>query len=130
MTDFTTNHAFGSPAERKAEETPTMKKTLIALVAAATIAAGTVAVPDTANARCRFNCGLAIGAGAVLLGGALLAPRYRSYGVVEGYQPYDYVAVGGYPVDCPGGYWGRRPLFDRFGNQVGWSRPRFFCPAG
>ncbi|MEA3022087.1 MAG: hypothetical protein QOK01_939, partial [Alphaproteobacteria bacterium] len=24
--------------------------------------------------------------------------------------------------------WARRPLVDRWGNVVGYSRPRFFCP--
>jgi hypothetical protein len=33
-----------------------------------------------------------------------------------------------YPDGCPGGYWARRPLHDRWGNFVGWSRPRFICP--
>ena len=106
-----------------------MKKFLIALATTATVAAATVAVPNTADARCRaWPCGAAIGAGAVLLGGALLAPRYRPYAAVEGYEPYP-AYVSGYPVDCPGGYWARRPVYDRFGYQIGWSQPRFFCPA-
>jgi hypothetical protein len=107
-----------------------MNKILIALATAATVAAGTVAVPDTADARCRFNCGLAIGLGAAVIGGALLAPRYRSYGVVEGYDPYP-AYYAGPPVDCPGGYWARRcRATDGYGNCVSASKPRFFCPAG
>jgi hypothetical protein len=40
---------------------------------------------------------------------------------------YDgYYAAG--PVACPGGYWGRRARLDQWGNVVGYSRPRFFCP--
>jgi hypothetical protein len=34
------------------------------------------------------------------------------------------------PVGCPGGYWARRPVVDGYGNMVGYSRPRFFCPEG
>ena len=106
-----------------------MKKILLALATAATVAAATVAVPNTADARCGWRCGAWLGAGAVLLGGALLAPRYRPYAVVEdeGWAPYAY--AGGYPVDCPDGYWARRPVYDHFGNHIGWSQPRFFCPA-
>jgi hypothetical protein len=51
---------------------------------------------------------------------------YGGYAPVAGYEPYEY--NGGYPVACPGGYWARRPLVDRWGNVVGYSRPRFFCP--
>ena len=41
------------------------------------------------------------------------------------------VAAGVAPAyGCPGGYWARRPLRDPYGNVVGWSRPRFFCPQG
>ena len=105
-----------------------MKKILLALATAATVAAATVAVPSTADARCGWRCGAWIGAGAAILGGALLAPRYRPYAVVDGYEPYP-AYYGGYPVDCPDGYWARRPVYDGFGNQIGWSQPRFFCPA-
>jgi hypothetical protein len=130
MTDLTTNHAIGAPADRDSEETPTMKKTLIALAAATTIVAATIAMPDTADARCRFNCGLAIGVGAAVLGAAILAPRYQPYAVVQGWDPYP-VYVAAPPVDCPGGYWARRCLAaDAFGNCVRASRPRFFCPGG
>jgi hypothetical protein len=133
MTDLTTNHAIGAPADRDSEETPTMKKTLIALAAATAIAAATVAVPDTANARHRgWHTGATV-AGAII-GGAIiagaLAPRYRPYTVVEGYDPYPaYYAAP--PVDCPGGYWARQcRATDAWGNCVRASKPRFFCPAG
>ena len=112
-----------------------MKKALIAFAAAATIAVGRLSAPTTADARCR---GCAVGAGVIgglaagaIIGGAIAnsgpgpAP-YSGYAPVAGYEAYEY--NGGYPVACPGGYWARRPLVDRWGNVVGYSRPRFFCP--
>ena len=59
------------------------------------------------------------------------SPAYaypRTYYPVAGYEPYAYGAAPAY--GCPGGYWARRPVRDPYGNVVGWSRPRFFCPAG
>jgi hypothetical protein len=51
-----------------------------------------------------------------------------AYAVQPGYAAYPGYAVAG-PVACPGGYWARRPVaFDVYGNPIGWSRPRFFCP--
>jgi len=48
--------------------------------------------------------------------------------VQPGYAAYPAYAVAA-PVGCPGGYWARRPVaFDAYGNPIGWSRPRFFCP--
>ncbi|MBV8790919.1 MAG: hypothetical protein JO205_03450 [Pseudolabrys sp.] len=104
-----------------------MKKALIAFAAAATIVAGAVTTStQPAQARC---IGCAVGAG--IVGGAILGaaiansgPRYApapGYVVYEGYG-------APYPVSCPGGYWSRRPLYDAYGNRVGWSRPRFICP--
>ena len=108
-----------------------MKKMLLALATTAVLAVATLA-PTTADARCR-GCLI----GGALLGGALLGaaiasqPAYaypRSYYPVAGYEPYPvYRAAPAY--GCPGGYWARRPLRDPYGNVVGWSRPRFFCPA-
>jgi hypothetical protein len=111
-----------------------MKKTLTALAAAAVVALASTAAPSTANAQCR---GCAVGAGIIggiaagaIIGGAIAnsRPAYGPgyYAPVAGYEPYEY--NGGYPVACPGGYWARRPLVDRWGNVVGYSRPRFFCP--
>ena len=44
-----------------------------------------------------------------------------------------YAAYPGYyagaPVGCPGGYWARVPVYDGYGNVVGWrGRPRYLCP--
>ena len=112
-----------------------MKKALLALAAASSIAVVTVAVPTTADARCRTGCAVGIGVGAFALGavaaGAAAGPppgyAYGGYAPVGGYVAYrDY--YGPVPVGCPGGYWARRPVIDQWGNQIGWSRPRFFCP--
>ena len=114
-----------------------MNKTLTALAAAAAVAL-TAVVPTTADAGCR-GCGVGAGiigglAAGAIIGGAIAnsgpaygAPGYYGgYAPVAGYEAYEY--RGAYPVGCPGGYWARRPLVDRWGNVVGYSRPRFFCP--
>ena len=110
-----------------------MKKMLLAVAASAVLAAATFA-PTTADARGR-GVGLGIAGGLVagaLIGGAIASgPAYaypQAYYPVAGYEPYAYGAAPAY--GCPGGYWARRPLRDPYGNVVGWSRPRFFCPAG
>ena len=111
-----------------------MKHTIIALAAVATLAA---ALPSSAQARCH-GCGVAAGVVGGLAAGAIIGsaiagagPAYaypRAYYPVAGYEPYAYGVAPAY--GCPGGYWARRPLRDPYGNVVGWSRPRFFCPAG
>jgi len=121
-----------------------MKSLTVALVAAGSLALAAVAVPHDAYAGSRGGAVAAgiiggIAAGAII-GGAIAAPpppprayypaypAYPAYAPVAGYEPYE--AYGGpMPVACPGGYWARRPMYDRWGNVVGWSRPRFFCPA-
>ena len=69
--------------------------------------------------------------GAVIGGVIANSPAYaypRAYYPVAGYQPYPaYTMAPAY--GCPGGYWARRPIRNQFGEVVGWSRPRFFCPA-
>jgi len=111
-----------------------MKKTILAIAAAATIAAGTLAAPAPAQADCH-GCGVAAGvigglAAGAIIGGAIANSQphyYHRYRPARGYVVYDdYDAP--YPARCPGGYWARRPLHDRWGNFVGWSRPRFICP--
>ena len=112
-----------------------MKKLLLAIAASAVLAVATLA-PTTADARCR-GCGVGLGivgglAAGAIIGGAIAGsgPAYaypQAYYPVAGYQPYAYGAAPAY--GCPGGYWARRPIRDPYGNVVGWSRPRFFCPA-
>lgn len=106
-----------------------MRKTFFAIAASALLAVATL-TPSTADARCR-GCGLGLGLlGGVLLGGAIAnAYAYpREYYPVEGYEPFAYRGAPAFA--CPGGYWARRPIMDPYGNMVGYSRPRFFCPAG
>jgi hypothetical protein len=98
-----------------------MKKAILAIAAAATIAMGTLTVPAPAQANCR-NCGLGILGGlaaGVIIGSAIAShPGYYSYEAYEAPPPYA----------CPyGGYWARRQMVDRYGNVVGWSRPHYFC---
>jgi len=107
-----------------------MRKTIFALAAVAAVAAGTLA-PPPAEARCP---GCAVGAGVAgglvagaIIGGAIANSQPRYYAPAPGYVMYN-----GYyepaPIGCPGGFWSRRPLYDGYGNQVGWSRPRYICP--
>jgi len=114
-----------------------MNKTLTALAAAGVIAFAATTASTEANAGCR-GCGVAAGvvgglAAGAIIGGAIAnsapapAPVYPGYAPVAGYEPYPYAAAA--PVGCPGGYWARRPLYDRWGNVAGWSRPHFFCPG-
>jgi hypothetical protein len=114
-------------------EENSMKKALLALAAASSIAVATVAVPTTADARCRTGCIVGIGVGAAVLGGIAASAAPPGYAWGPGYYPGPgYVAYNDYygpaPVGCPGGYWARRPVTDQWGNQIGWSRPKFFCP--
>jgi hypothetical protein len=108
-----------------------MKTVLIALAAAATIAAGSLSAPTTAEARCH-GCGIGAGiigglAAGAIIGGAV-ANSYPRYAPAPGYVVYDGYSAA-YPVACPGGYWARRPIaFDAYGNPVRWSRARFICP--
>ena len=107
-----------------------MKKVLLAIAAAATIAVGTLSAPTTADAqRCR-GCGIGLGIlGGAIIGSAIVAnsyPRYASPG--PGYMYYEGYSEP-YPVDCPGGRWMRRPVaFNAYGEPIRWSRARFVCP--
>lgn len=98
-----------------------MHKAILAIAAAATIAAGTLAVPHQAEARC-FGLGC-VGAGVIggLAAGVVIGAAIASH---PGYYAYEY--DGPAPVACDG-YWARKRLYDRDGNFVGWSRPHYFC---
>jgi hypothetical protein len=108
-----------------------MKTTTTAVAAAGMLAFASAMAPTGADAGCN-GCGLAAGilggvAAGAIIGGAIANSAPPPYAVAPGYAPYPAYAAA-VPVGCPGGYWARRPLVDRFGNVVGYSRPRFFCP--
>jgi len=106
-----------------------MNKTILALVAAATVAASVFAAPAPAEARGGRNAAAIVGgvAAAAIIGGAIANSQPRYYAPEPGYVVYD-----GYrrphPTRCRGGYWARRPVYDRWGNVVGYGRARFVCP--
>jgi hypothetical protein len=86
-----------------------MTKTLTALLAAATLATATAAVPTTAQERC-IGCGIG--------------------GVEYPIAPPGYVYYPAYyePPPGPNCYWFRVPAYDARGNMVGWrGRPEAFC---
>jgi hypothetical protein len=108
-----------------------MKNTMTAIAAAGVLTLAAVSVPSDAQAWCR-GCGVGVGilgglAAGAIVGSAIANSAYPAYTVQPGYYPYPAYAAPG-PVGCPGGYWARRPLMDQYGNVVGYSRPRFFCP--
>jgi ABC-type xylose transport system permease subunit len=90
-----------------------MNKTLLALAAATSITVLLAAPP--AEARC-WGCAVGVGVAAGVVTGAIVGSA-----IANSYGP-------AYVVQ-PGGYWARRPVaFDAYGNPIGWSRPRYFCP--
>ncbi len=115
-----------------------MMKTLTTLTAAATIAVALTAAPSDAFAQRRWGPAVGLGilggvAAGAIIGGAIAnshGPGYYGPGYVvqPGYVPYGAYAAGP-PVGCPGGYWARVPVYDPYGNVVGYrGRPRYFCP--
>jgi len=126
-----------------------MKRSLTALVAAASVAAVLAGSAGDASAQRRHHGG-AVAAGIIgglaagaLIGGAIAnsgpvyaapAPVYVAppppvyYRPAPGYVVYDeYYATA--PYRCEDGYWARRPVaYNAYGEPVRWSRPRYFCP--
>jgi hypothetical protein len=106
-----------------------MKKAILAVAAAATIAVGTMAAPSSADARCR-SCGpIIVGvigglAAAAILGGSIAHAERRDRYVAYDDDYYDRPRARG----CRGGYWARQRLYNRDGDVVGWSKPRLICP--
>ena len=102
-----------------------MKKLILAVAAAATIAAGTLSVPTAADARC-YGCAVGAGVAAGIIGGAIIGNAIANATPRGGYVVYeDYDAP--YPRRCHDGYWARQRLYNREGDFVGWSKPHFFC---
>jgi len=114
-----------------------MMKTLTTIsAAAAVVAAALLAAPTDANAQWRrgwgpgaVGLGILGGVAAGAIVGSAIANSYGpAYVVQPGYAVYPGYGVAA-PVGCPGGYWARVPVYDGYGNVIGWrGRPRFFCP--
>lgn len=99
-----------------------MKKTLFAFAAAATIAAGTLAAPSTAEARCYgWGCGVGLGVLGGVVAGTIIGTAIASH---PGYYRYDGY-YGDAPYDCRG-YWARKAWRDPDGH-VHYGRPQYFC---
>jgi hypothetical protein len=80
-----------------------------------------------ADAQRRRGGYIALGVLGGLAAGAIIANQYpRYYAPQPGYVAYPEYGMGP-AYGCPGGYWARRPIYDRWGNVRGYSRPRFFC---
>jgi len=108
-----------------------MKKTLTALLAAATIAvslAGTATDASAQHSGGAFAAGLVGGlVGGAIVGGAIASSR-PAYAVAPapGYVVYPGYAAA---VPAPGCYWTRMPVYDYYGNVVGYrGRPVVVCP--
>src|SRR6266700_7618037 len=110
-----------------------MMKTLTTLTAAATLVAARAVAPTDANAQRRWGPAVGLGmlggvAAGAIVGSAIANSYGPAYVVQPGYVPYA-AYDGGPPVGCPGGYWARVPVYDPYGNVVGYrGRPQFFCP--
>jgi uncharacterized membrane protein len=126
-------HRVRRTAARSNEVQNSMMKTLTTFTAVAAVAAALLAAPTDANAQRRWGPAVGLGilggvAAGAIVGSAIANSYGPAYVVQPGYVPYG--AYGGpVPVGCPGGYWARVPVYDAYGNVVGWrGRPRFFCP--
>jgi hypothetical protein len=109
-----------------------MKKTLTASLAAATIAVTLAASATTASAQRGVAAGVAAGlVGGLIIGSAIAnSPAYGGPAIVVAPAP-GFVVYSGYHAALPGPrcYWTRRPVYDGFGNVVGWrGRPVAVCP--
>lgn len=113
-----------------------MKKALTAFVAAGAVVAAMISAPAPAQASHRSGHGAAVAAGvigglalgAIIAGSSRPSYAYPAYAPAPGYVVYDSYRSP-YPVSCYGGYWARRPVaYDRWGQPVAWSKPRFICP--
>ncbi|HEX7923927.1 hypothetical protein ACVIGA_006518 [Bradyrhizobium sp. USDA 3240] len=94
-----------------------MKKTLLALCAAATLAVSAVAVPAPAQAQRGVAAGVAAGLiGGAIVGGAI-ASQNGYYGPGYGYYAPGpaYVAEPGYGPDC---FWQRQRFWDGYSWRV------------
>jgi hypothetical protein len=97
-----------------------MRKTLMALATAATLAVSAVAAPAPAHAQRGFGAAVAGGLiGGAIVGGALAGPRYGYgpgyYGPGYGYYGGPAYVAGGDYGDC---YWQRQRFWDGYGWRI------------
>src|SRR6266403_390049 len=99
------------------EKGKAMRKTLMALAAAATLAVSAVAAPAPAHAQRGLGAAVAGGIiGGAIIGGALAGPRYYGPGYYgPGYGYYGPAAYGGDYDDC---YWQRQRFWDGYGWRI------------
>jgi hypothetical protein len=104
-----------------------MKKTIVNLLAAATIVVTVAATATDASAQWRgrgwgWGPGIAAGViGGAVIAGAIIASRPPGYVVYEGYPQ---------PVYGPGCYWASQPVYDGAGRVVGYTgQPVQVCPG-
>lgn len=95
-----------------------MKKALMAVATATTLAVAVLATPQTAEARGgRIAAGVAAGViGGALLGGALAGPGYYGHG--PGYYGPGYGYYGGPAYVGAPCYWQRQRFWDGYGWRV------------
>ncbi|SRR6266508_985505 len=99
-----------------------MKKALTTVLAAATIAVSLAASATDASAQRRGGA-IAAGVAAGFIGGAIvgsaIANSRPAYVVAPG---PGYVVYSGYAAPLPGPncYWTRQPVYDPYGNIIGW----------
>ncbi len=107
-----------------------MHKTLTSLLAAATIAVALAGSATDAAAQRRGGAvaaGIAAGVVGGLIVGSAIANSRPAYVVAPG---PGYVVYPGYAAVLPGPncYWTRMPVYDPYGNIVGWrGRPVAVC---
>jgi hypothetical protein len=109
------------PAQAWRFEETAMKKTFTAVLAAATVAVVLAGSTNDAAAWRRWGPGsfLAGLVGGAIIAGAIMASRPPGYVVYEGYAE---------PLPRPDCYWTRQPVFDAYGNRIGWrGRPVAVC---
>jgi len=99
-----------------------MKKAILAIAAAATIAVGMLGAPNSAEARCR-GCGVGVGiigglAAGAIIGGAIANSGPRYYGPEPGYVVYDGYRCPLPHRTAPAATGAVRPVRDGYGNVV------------
>jgi BA14K-like protein len=101
-----------------------MKKSILAFAATAAIAAVTMSLPSTADARC-YGCGVGAGflAGAII-GGAIVNSQQRYYGPAPVYE-YEGPPRGDVVAYCMDRYKSYDP---RSGTYLGYDGYRHPCP--